>query len=93
MSKQISEINDRTRVRYSTKQAFVKDADPAKRLTNNDELSLDSRSHGTLASVLIQRDTAHYVFNRVTGIKDILQICRYITCHKPASLFDQSLQQ
>jgi hypothetical protein len=53
MSEQISEINDRTRIGYGTKQPLVESADPCKCLTNNDELSLDSRSHGTLASVFI----------------------------------------
>ena len=36
-----SEINDRSRIGYGTKQTFVEGADPSKRLTNNDELSLD----------------------------------------------------
>ena len=65
-----------TRIGYGTKQTFVKGTDPSKCLTNNDELTLDSRSHGTLTSVFIQRDAAHYVFNRITGFQNILQICR-----------------
>lgn len=48
MSKQISKINDRTRAGYGAKQPFIEDTDPSKCLANNDELSLDSRSDGTL---------------------------------------------
>jgi len=76
MRKQVSKINDRTRIRYGNKQRLIKGTDPSKGLTNNDELSLDSRSHCTLTPVFFQRDTAHDVFNRIAGFKDILKIGR-----------------
>lgn len=42
MSKQVSKINDRTRIGYGTKQRLIEGTYPSKGLTNNDELSLNS---------------------------------------------------
>jgi hypothetical protein len=93
MSEQITKINDRTGIGYGTEQRFIKGADPSKCLTNNEELSFDGRSYSTLASLFIQRDAAHYVFNGIASIKDILQVRRQITRHRPTFLFDQSREQ
>ena len=42
VSKQISKINDRSRIGYGAKQRLIEGTDPSKGLTDNDELSLYS---------------------------------------------------
>ena len=72
MSKHGSKVSDRTRIGSGCIQPLIQRDNPTKYLPNNDELSLDSRSHGTLVSVTFRRNAAHHLFNRSAYFKKIL---------------------
>ncbi len=45
MGKYVSKVKDRTRIGNGTKQLFIESADSSKGLPNNDQFTLDRRSH------------------------------------------------
>jgi hypothetical protein len=73
MSQRVSKENNGTRIRNGAKLPYIKGAETSKCHANNDELSINRRSEGTFTSVLVQRDTTHYIFNCRARLQNILE--------------------